>query len=272
TRLNRRVALKVLPEEFVQDQDRVRRFQHEARAASALNHPNIVTIFEIGQADSSHFIATEFIDGETLRERQARSKIGLSEVLDMGIQIASALSAAHSAGIVHRDIKPENIMVRVDGLVKVLDFGLAKLAEQAAAGRAFDTAEAGDSAHVLVNTTPGLVLGTVSYMSPEQARAKDVDARNDIFSFGDVLYEMLAGESPFAAETISDLIAAILKSEPAPPSCLNQSIPGELDRLIGTALAKDREKRYQTAKDLLEDLRALKRRLEFAAVGGPAFG
>jgi TolB-like protein/Tfp pilus assembly protein PilF len=261
TRLKRRVALKVLPDAFVQDRERVRRFEHEARAASALNHPNIVTIFEIGEADSTRFIVTEFIDGDTLREFQAQSTLSVSDVLKVSVQIVSALTSAHSAGIVHRDVKPENIMIRKDGLVKVLDFGLAKLVEATAAPEI----EESNPGHF--NTTPGLVLGTVNYMSPEQARGKEVDGRSDIFSFGVVLYETLAGRSPFVGETTSDLIAAILTYEPEPASSFDHSIPPELDRIIGKTLAKEREDRYLTADALLADLRLLEKRLEFATVG-----
>src|SRR5438477_6015695 len=200
--LNRPVALKLLPVGVTQDADRLRRFQQEARATSALNHPNILTIYEIGEADGTHFIATEFIDGTTLRDLLARERMKIDEVLDVSIQVASALAAAHEAGIVHRDIKPENIMLRRDGIVKVLDFGLAKLTEQPRTA----TIDTSAPTKALVNTEPGMVMGTTHYMSPEQARGLETDARTDIWSLGCVLYELVAGRLPFAGQTTSDLI------------------------------------------------------------------
>ena len=194
--LDRPVALKLLPSDVTQDADRLRRFQQEARATSALNHPNILTIYEIGEADGTHFIATEFIDGTTLRDQMARERMKIDEILDVSIQVASALAAAHEAGIIHRDIKPENIMLRRDGYVKVLDFGLAKLTEPKSPR--FDSTA---PTRMRGNTSPGMVMGTVNYMSPEQARGLKVDARTDIFSFGVVLYEMLAGRAPFGGPT-----------------------------------------------------------------------
>src|SRR5437867_3627357 len=211
TRLGRKVALKLLPAEFTQDAERVRRFEQEARAASALNHPNIITIHEVGQVDGLHFIVTEFVDGRTLRQHLADGRLPVDETLDVAMQVASALQAAHAAGITHRDIKPENIMLRPDGLVKVLDFGLAKLTERPAA--ALDP-EA--PTRLKAQTELGTVMGTVYYMSPEQARGLQVDARTDVFSLGIVLYEMITGSLPFAGETASDVIAAILQTEPAP--------------------------------------------------------
>jgi len=192
TRLDRKVALKLLPAEFTQDEDRVRRFIQEAKAASALNHPNIITIYEIGQEQGAHYIATEFIDGQTLRQRMLPERMSLALALDLAMQTASALVAAHEAGIVHRDIKPENVMVRRDGIVKVLDFGLAKLTERPATEVNIDAPTAAK-----IETDPGTVMGTASYMSPEQARGQKLDARTDIFSLGVVLYEMIAGRSPF---------------------------------------------------------------------------
>ena len=265
TRLSRKVALKLLPAAFTKDTARVRRFVQEAKAASALNHPNILTIHEIGEANDAHFIATEFIDGETLRAQLHGKKLGLSAALDVATQIASALAAAHVVGIVHRDIKPENVMVRRDGIVKVLDFGLAKLTEQR---REAVDSEAPTIAKV--NTDPGTVVGTANYMSPEQARGQEVDARSDIFSLGVVLYEMLAGRAPFEGETPSDLIAAILTTEPLPLARHPANVPPELDRIVSKALAKDKEERYQTAKDLLIDLKRLRRQIDAEAEMGRA--
>lgn len=260
TVLDRKVALKVLSAQSTSDAERVMRFIQEAKAASALNHPNIVTIYEIGEsADGTRFMATEFIDGPTLRQHISASSPPLQEVLDHANQIASALAAAHEAGIVHRDIKPENIMIRPDGYIKVVDFGLAKLTERAPASQ--------DSATVAmaVNTTAGTVMGTVQYMSPEQARGLPLDARTDIFSFGVVLYEMLAGQPPFRGETQSHQIVAILEKEPQPLSQLAPDIPPELARISGKALAKSKDDRYQTARDLAVDLKQLRRRLDVDA-------
>jgi serine/threonine protein kinase/Tol biopolymer transport system component len=255
--LGRVVALKILPAEIGSDQQRMQRFVQEARTASALNHPNILTIHEIGQVDSTHFIATEFIDGQTLRQQTASHRLKLSEALDIAIQIATALAAAHAAGIVHRDLKPENIMLRSDGYVKVLDFGLAKSSEHASS--AVDPEAA---TQMLVNTSPGMVMGTVSYMSPEQARGLPVDARTDIWSLGCVLYEMVTGHTPFAGETTSDVIVSVLDREPPP---LTAEAPPELHRILRKALRKDREERYQTVRDLLVDLKDLKQEIDFEA-------
>ena len=260
TRLDRQVALKLLPAKFTEDEDRVRRFVQEAKAASALNHPNIIIIHEIGELDGLHFIVTEFIEGQTLRERMTGLPMKLPAMLEVTIQIASALTAAHAAGIVHRDIKPENIMLRPDGYVKVLDFGLAKLTEPQPS--AVDT-EAPTAARV--DTETGTVLGTVKYMSPEQARGLKVDARSDIFSLGVVLYEMVAGQAPFAGATTADVVAAILDKDPPPLARFAPDAPEALLRIIAKALRKDREERYQTIKDLLIDLKDLKQELEFKA-------
>ncbi len=260
TQLERTVALKVLPVEVAADRERMQRFVQEAKAVSALNHPNIITIHEIGQFDGTHFIAIEYVNGETLRERLQRESLTLAETLDLAVQIAAALAAAHEAGIVHRDIKPENIMLRADGLVKVLDFGLAKLTahrDEQLDGEAATRAQ--------VQTQPGMILGTVAYMSPEQARGLAVDARTDIFSLGVVWYEMLAGRLPFAGETTSDVLAAILKNEPAPLTEYVPELPEELERMVNKALRKNREERYQHSTDLLIDLRDLKQELAFAA-------
>jgi serine/threonine protein kinase/Tol biopolymer transport system component len=256
-RLGRKVALKLLPTSFTKDDDRLRRFEQEARAASALNHPNIITIFEIRDTGSSHIIATEFVEGETLRTRLNRTGLTISEALDVAIQVADALSAAHKAGIIHRDIKPENIMLRPDGYVKVLDFGLAKLSEQAS------PAVAAEAPTIQVRTGSGIVIGTAGYMSPEQARGLGVDNRSDIFSLGAVIYEMLARRKPFDGDTPSDTLAAILRSEPPPLSRVLPGAPAELTRIVTKCLKKDREERYQVVKDLWLDLKALKQELEF---------
>jgi len=256
-RLGRKVALKVLPASFTTNDDRLRRFEQEARAASALNHPNIITIYEIRQAADSHVIATEFVEGETLRQRLSHSPLTLSEALDVALQVADALSAAHKAGIIHRDIKPENIMLRPDGYVKVLDFGLAKLSEQAS------PAVAAEAPTIQVRTGSGIVIGTAGYMSPEQARGLGVDSRSDIFSLGAVMYEMIAGRKPFQGDTPSDTLASILKTEPPPLSRVARGVPPELARIVTKALRKDREERYQVVKDLWLDLKALKQELEF---------
>jgi eukaryotic-like serine/threonine-protein kinase len=258
-RLSRKVALKLLPDAFTKDNDRLRRFEQEARAASALNHPNIITIYEIFQANSTHVIATEFVEGETLRQRLNRSGLSLSEALNIAIQIADALAAAHKAGIIHRDIKPENVMLRPDGYVKILDFGLAKLSEETTA------AVAAEAPTIQVRTGSGLVLGTAGYMSPEQARGLPVDNRSDVFSLGAVIYEMLARRKPFEGETPSDTMASILKSEPPPLQHLVPQLPSELVRIVNKSLRKDREERYQVVKDLWLDLKALKQELEFQA-------
>jgi eukaryotic-like serine/threonine-protein kinase len=255
-RLGRKVALKLLPSHFISDADRLRRFQQEARAASALNHPNILTIHEIGQIDDHPFIATEFIDGQTLREHTALALIKLEEALDVAVQVASALAAAHKGGIIHRDIKPENIMIRDDGFVKVLDFGLVKLTEK----RATDS-----EASTLVNTDAGVVMGTARYMSPEQARGLEVDARTDIWSLGVVLYEMVAGRAPFEGGTPSDVLSLILQREPVPLVRYSPEVPTELERIVRKALHKDREERYQTVKDFLIDLKNLRQELQFKA-------
>src|ERR1051326_8896857 len=259
-RLKRKVALKLLPAELTANEDRLRRFEQEAQAASALNHPNIITIHQIGQVNGLNFIVTEFIAGETLRERMAKERLDLPAVLDVTIQAASALTAAHTAGIVHRDLKPENIMLRPDGLIKVLDFGLAKLTEPRPSK--VDT-EAPTVARV--DTKIGTVMGTVSYMSPEQARGLKVDARTDIFSLGILFYEMIAGRVPFAGATATDVFVSILEREPPPLPSTTPGVPAELERIVMKALEKDREERYQTSKDLLLDLRKLKQRLEFEA-------
>ncbi|HJP92609.1 MAG TPA: protein kinase [Pyrinomonadaceae bacterium] len=258
-KLGRKVAIKILSEEYTTNKDRLHRFELEASAASNLNHPNILTIHEVGIDDGRHYIATEFIDGTTLRRKMAAAQLETSEILDIAIQVASALEEAHAAGIVHRDIKPDNIMARRNGYVKVLDFGLAKLTESV--DRSPSDGEA--STRVMVQTDAGVVMGTSHYMSPEQARGKPVDARSDIWSLGVVIYEMVAGRIPFEGETSTDVIVAITQKEPPPLARFAPNIPPELDWIVMKALRKDRDERYQTIKELLTDLRRLKQRLEF---------
>lgn len=252
-RLGRKIAIKILPREFTTDQDRMRRFKREAQAASSLNDPHILTVYDVGEDRGLHFIATEFIEGQTLRRKLIRSKkIELPDALNIAIQVALALTKAHEADIVHRDVKPENIMVLRDGLVKVLDFGLAKLIDL----RAAET-EREAPVDEETETAIGVVMGTVTYMSPEQARGKRVDARSDIFSFGIVLYEMITGIVPFSGETDSDKLACLLERDPPP---LMQNMPTaspELERIIIKALRKNRDERYQTIKDLGLDLKYL---------------
>ncbi|MCA1577775.1 MAG: protein kinase [Acidobacteria bacterium] len=253
TRLDRKVALKILPEEVTSDLGRVRRFLREAKAASSLNHPHIITIHEIGQANSIHFIATEFINGKTLRDSIKREQIQISTAVEIAIQISLALVAAHQVKIIHRDLKPENIMVRDDGFVKLLDFGLAKLLQQDGAN---------PEASTLLNTAAGIVLGTLSYMSPEQARGLAVDARTDIWSLGVILYEMLTGRRPFEGTTMSDVLAAVLDHEPAPLARYSPAVPPSLERITRKALSKNPDERYQTAKGLLIDLKTVRRELD----------
>ena len=259
TRLDRKVALKVLPPAVAADPDRMARFAREARTASGLNHPNILTIHEIDQSDSIAFIVTEFIDGSTLRDRLRAQAIPAPEALGVTVQIAAALAAAHANGIVHRDIKPENVIIRSDGIVKVLDFGLAKLtADGSPEGLDGET-----RTRARLDTASGLVMGTATYMSPEQARGQDVDARSDIFSLGVVLYELLTGRLPYDGSSIYEVMAAVLSDREAPPlSRYSSGMPAELERIVAKALRKNREERYQTAKDLLLDLQSLRQRLE----------
>ena len=256
--LKRRVAIKLLSNDVTRDPDQLRRFVREARVASALNHPNIITIYEIGQDGDVHFITTEFVVGETLRHHLAREPFKIAGAVDIAIDIASALVVAHDANIVHRDIKPENIMLREDGILKVLDFGLAKLSEDK--DRIRDLAH--DSWHS-VKTTPGFVLGTVGYMSPEQARGDSLDARTDIWSLGVVLYEMIVGRPPFGGATPVDVMAAILKDEPRSIYLTLPNIPDRLQRIIATALSKSPDERYQTMRDVLIELKDFRRDLEF---------
>ncbi|HEY2325683.1 MAG TPA: protein kinase [Thermoanaerobaculia bacterium] len=247
--LRRKVALKLLPKRFSEDAERVRRFQREARAASKLNHPNIITIYEVGQEESRHFIATEYIEGQTLRDRlQSTEPLSVGEILDVAIGVASALTSAHEAGILHRDIKPENIMLRPDGYVKVLDFGLAKLVEP-------------DPLAPESNT--GSVLGTLLYISPEQARGYPPDARSDIYALGAVVYEMLTGRPPIMTDNFVDLAIAIATKDPEPPSHFIRGLAPEVDRITLKALQKDPARRYATARELLNDLRTVRQEIDF---------
>ena len=256
--LERMVAVKVLPVEAASDRERMNRFIQEAKAASALNHPNIITIYEVSRDTPVSFIATEFVEGQTLRQRMSGLPLTTIEVLEITTQVASALAAAHAAGIVHRDIKPENIMLRSDGYVKLLDFGLAKLIEQY-----FPPADGQATTLQMVKTGTGVVLGTVLYMSPEQARALPVDGRTDVWSLGVVLYEMLSGSLPFQGATATDIIVSIVEKEPPPLTARSDDLPAELRRIVKKALRKDKEARYQTIADMLVDLRSLKQELEF---------
>ena len=262
TLLGRKVALKLLPAGLTGDRERLRRFIQEARAASALNHPNILTVHEIGQAGAAHFIATEHIDGQTLRHRLTHARMELPDILDVSIQAAGALEAAHAAGIIHRDIKPENIMLRPDGYVKVLDFGLAKLTRRF--GQEGPAPADSAVATMKAQTEPGTVMGTVNYMSPEQARGQTVDARTDIFSLGVVIYEMAAGRMAFAGETAVDTLVSILEREPPALEECAPDAPAEFRGIVGRALRKDREERYRTAGELLNDLKSFKEELAFA--------
>jgi len=256
----RKAALKLLPLRFTGDAERLKRFEQEAHAVVGLNHPNILTVYEIGEDHSIHYIASELIEGETLRQRLTRGPMQLSEAVEIAIQVASALAAAHQAGIVHRDIKPENIMLRSDGYVKVLDFGIAKLAEQE-----LPPTMPRDEALLLVETNLGSVLGTVRYMSPEQACGAPVDERTDIWSLGVVLYEMVTGYAPFTGDTPQDVMFAILEKEPPPLTRHIVHALTKLQQIVSTTLRKDRGQRYQSAHELLEALKALRRKLEVEA-------
>jgi eukaryotic-like serine/threonine-protein kinase len=266
-RLGRRVALKILPAELTSDPARVQRFEQEARAASALSHPNVCHIYALGETgDGQHYIAMEYVDGETLRQRLSGTRLSVREALDIAIQIAAALTAAHASGIVHRDIKPENVMLRLDGFVKVLDFGLAKLAPAAP-----DVAGA-DTTQTVLKTEAGVVVGTAAYMSPEQARGQEVDARTDIWSLAVMLYEMVAGRSPFAGPSGTDVLAAILERQPAPLARFDPETPPELQRIVTKCLRKEPALRYQVVQDLLLDLEVLRDdvRAQTRSASGPA--
>lgn len=254
SKLGRRIALKILPAKVASDADRMLRFEHEAKSASALNHPNIITIYEVSDEDGALFIAMEYVDGQTLAKKIKSRELDVRQTLDVAIQIAAALAAAHEANVVHRDIKPDNIIVRPDGLVKVLDFGLAKLTEQSPGYNL-------EALTTLVKTSPGLIMGTVGYMSPEQARGRSVDGRSDIFSFGSMLYEMFSGKRPFTGENEVDVIASIIHQEPAPLSDLVPNLPSGLETLVRKTLRKNRDERYQTVPELLADLKEIRQQL-----------
>ncbi|HET9529735.1 MAG TPA: serine/threonine-protein kinase, partial [Blastocatellia bacterium] len=257
-KLDRTVALKLLPPEAVAQEDRRRRFLQEARAASALNHPHILTVYEIGEAGGIPFIVMEYVEGETLRRRIGSRSLSTAEALDFAIQIAEGLAKAHEHGIVHRDLKPENLMISRDGYVKILDFGLAKLVER----ERHKSVNSAEKTVIQVDTQAGTIMGTIKYMSPEQLLGKRVDLRSDIFSFGTVLYEMLTGRCPFAAGNDIDTMHAIIHEEPRPPHTVRAGLPRDLGRILEKALAKTPKDRFQKIKDLAAELKALKRDLE----------
>ncbi len=278
TRLERKVAIKFISPKFAHDSDRLRRFVNEAKAASALNHPNIITVYEIAETDGTQFIATEFIDGITLRERMRREPLEMKSSLDIAVQVASAMQAAHGAGIIHRDIKPDNVMIRPDGLIKILDFGIAKPSNEplGEAGppkrtneeRALGSESAAPATFASSATSPGMILGTANYMSPEQVQGKTVDARSDIFSLGIVLYEMVRGQRAFGGANLADVRNAILHNKLASLTELSPDVPPEIERIINKALRKNPDERYQTAGDLLHDLKELQVELVAKAKAG----
>jgi len=265
SRLDRTVALKVLSPDVSSDKRRMQRFWQEAKVASSLNQPNIITIYEFGEVSDLTFLATEFIDGQTLRDCLRKQRPKLGEILDIAIQVLAALDAAHEASIVHRDIKPENVMIRRrDHVVKVLDFGLAKVTEKRPSVLVENESEL--EAATEYKTAPGIIMGTINYMSPEQAQASAVDVRTDIWSTGVMIYEMVAGSMPFSGATSSHTIVQILEKDPAPlTKVATGNVPDELERIVGKAMAKDPDERYQTAKDMLIDLRSLKKHLDVRA-------
>ena len=267
TKLERKVALKFLHEEFSKDKASLNRFQREAKAASALNHPGILTIYEVGEADGAPYISSEYIQGTSVGRFAREETVSLEKALDIAIQVVTALKAAHESGIVHRDIKPENVMIRSDGIVKILDFGLAKLTEQR---RVKPTAADGETLIVDTSNTPktipGMVVGTANYMSPEQARGKKVDQRSDIFSVGALLFEVLTRKKPFEGETTSDVLAEVLKGTPPTVSSVNKEIPEPLSNIVEKCLKKRREERYQSSAELLDELRRLKKHLQIEEV------
>src|SRR5450432_2959826 len=274
-RLGRHVALKFLPDELVANPQALERFRREARAASALNHPNICTVYDIGEEGEKSFIVMELLEGMPLKARIEQKPIAVEEVLDLGVQIADALETAHAAGIVHRDMKPANLFVTKRGQAKILDFGLAKVGERELepAHSAPTIAEGASAANKADLTSPGTTLGTVAYMSPEQARGEDLDTRTDLFSFGVVLYEMAAGAQAFSGETSALIFDAILNRPPTPLLRVKPALPAELDRIVSKALEKDRDLRYQVASEMRADLERLKRETESGRVvtdGAPA--